>query len=88
MLSMACRKRQWGHWPKHPLWSSWILIGEYQVGPLLTFPGERPQGSLLRKEAAVMDSTQATEQRQPEGGPGAGVSYKVKGLTMRLVQWI
>lgn len=44
--------------------------------------------SLLRKEAAVLDSKEATEHREPEGGPGAGRSDKVQGLTRRLVQGI
>lgn len=50
--------------------------------------GGEASRSLLRKEAADLDSKEATEQREPEGRPGAGRSYKVKGLTMRLVQGV
>lgn len=41
--------------------------------------------SQLRKVAAVLDSKEAIERREPVGGTEAGRSYKVKGLPMRLV---
>lgn len=63
---------------------SWGLPGGTPAHPSR---GEASR-SLLREEAAVLDSKEATECREPEGGPGAGRSYKVKGLTMRLVQGV
>lgn len=65
---------------------SWEL-GNTRWDPCPPFQG-RGLRSLLRKEAAVLDSKEATEHREPEGGPGAGGSYKVKGLAMRLVQGV